>query len=480
MFTASYTLRAGDEESDRMERVPIRLGRLRTSVAPASPVAIHAVDTGVNAGSAGLAPASVARVCRVCTQHESRYTCPRCNTPYCGVACYKAHGEACTEQFFEQHVRSELQLMTNENKAASGGQQQQRQVAEMLERVRDFQQLHEQRLEEEDDDDAGERLAQRMLELALLDEQGELSLDALTEQERARFLSEVADGRLGKFVALWSPWWLLDERTYRRETSARRRSLIMEEVSTKEEEMGPTSDEEVKDPTSLASAGAVMIQPEHAFPAHILTDKEAKRVPRDWSEVLSGGRAPSPSLRFHLVEVLFAYALVMRAFNGDYLQDVSDAAALLLHLSAVLRADARYESLEHVLLVCFEKRMVAAEGAALEMGTLGSSSDGNGRDKNQVALHDVAKLLQCQVFVLDALRDAQALVEAYKDELTTGAQDADKQSTSKAARKERRAAVKRLSAVEKKLEFFLMWAVLADRSDLEALAIELEAAVNRN
>jgi len=179
----------------------------------------------------------------------------------------------------------------------------------MLERVRDFQQTHERRLEEEEQggDDTSERMAQRMLELALLDEQGALSLDALTEQERAQFLGEVADGRLGKFVALWSPWWMLDERTYRRETSVRRRSLLMEEITTSEEEIKSTDDrDEIGDPVS---SGAVMIQSEHAFPVRILTDKEAKLVPRDWSKVLPGGRAPAPSLRFHLVEVLFAYAL---------------------------------------------------------------------------------------------------------------------------------------------------------------------------
>jgi len=193
--------------------------------------------------------------------------------------------------------------------------------------------------------------------------------------------------------------------------------------------------------------------------------------------VLPGGRAPAPSLRFHLVEVLFAYASVMRTFNGDYLQDVGDAAALLLHLSAVLRADGRYESLEHVLLVCLEKQAVDAEGAALDLSASNSGMDANGRDRNQVALHDVAKLLSCPVFVLDALRDAQALVEAYKAELVATDEHADR---SKAVRKERRVAAKRLAAVEKKIAFFLMWVILADRSELEALAIELEAAMGRS
>lgn len=406
-----------------MERVPIRLGRLRTAVA-ASPA---------------LAPASAARVCRVCAEKAARYTCPRCNAPYCGVTCYRAHGEACTERFFEAQVRDELRL--------AGGDERRRTGA-MLERVRTF---HDSEQQAEDED---EELARRLRELVRLDERGELSLDALTDRERQRFLAEVADGRLGRFVGLWAPWWLLDERAYRRETSARRRSLTMDEVGSTEDHC---SDEEASLESEAAAAGDVMIQPEHAFPAAIFTDREAKQVPRDWSALLPSGRSPSPTLRFHLVEVLFAYALVMRAFNGDYAQDVVDAASMLLDQSAVLRTDARYESLEHALLSCLERRAV----------------DTSGGDRELVAVQDAMKLVGVPVFALDALRDEQAMISAYRLELEA----TDEPKESKAERKERRKVFKQLATVEKKIEFFIVWVVLADRDELEALAADLALAL---
>lgn len=35
-----------------------------------------------------------------CTSKHGMYRCPRCNAPYCSAACYKQHGESCTESFY--------------------------------------------------------------------------------------------------------------------------------------------------------------------------------------------------------------------------------------------------------------------------------------------------------------------------------------------------------------------------------------------
>ena len=35
-----------------------------------------------------------------CTTATARYTCPRCRAPYCGLDCYRCHGDACTESFY--------------------------------------------------------------------------------------------------------------------------------------------------------------------------------------------------------------------------------------------------------------------------------------------------------------------------------------------------------------------------------------------
>ena len=46
------------------------------------------------------------RVCQVCQREESKYACPKCSTPYCSLACYKNHGDLCTEGFYQSQVGS--------------------------------------------------------------------------------------------------------------------------------------------------------------------------------------------------------------------------------------------------------------------------------------------------------------------------------------------------------------------------------------
>lgn len=416
-----------------MERVPIRLGKLRTSVSDAAPVALPPLRTTEDGDGSQplLAPASLARVCRVCATRAARYTCPRCNAPYCRVACFQAHGTACTERFYERHVRDELSALDR----ARGADQ--RAVSAMLERVQaaDQQQL---------DQEAEQARAERMLALAAADE---LSLDALTLQERTDFLAQVADGRLGRLVELWSPWWTLDESSYRRETSARRRGLVMQEIASTSAADDNEDDEDEQWTAPVVAAGV-------AFPAAVFTDAEAAQVPTEW---LSAAR-PSATLRFHVLEALVAYAWVLRAFNGDYAQDSGEAAALLLHLSAVLRSSsARFDSLEHVLLASLELR---GDGVQL-------TDDG----ANELALRDAAQLIRVRVFVQDALRDAQALVDGHRLEL----QLVTVADAKKASRKARR----QLEAASRKLTFFLRWASSVDARELQALGTELEAAVAR-
>ncbi|RLN54859.1 hypothetical protein BBJ29_002480 [Phytophthora kernoviae] len=328
------------------------------------------------------------------------------------VDCYRTHGEDCTEQFFESHVRNEMQL----NSTARGGdqRQQQRSIQELLERVKQFQ--DEQQAPEDEDEVA---LTERMQELAMLDATGELTLASLTPGEKKKFLGEVADGRLGKLVELWSPWWLLSERKYRSETSTKRRQLIMEGISSNDEV------KEVEDEIPQV----VTVEPTVLFPVGLFGDRDAKMMPENMKALLP----------------------VLRAFNGDYDQDVAEAALMLLDLCQVLSADARYETVEHVCLVCLEKQ--SSEGATA----------------NPLAVQDVQQLLQTHVFILDALSDTRTLLKRYQRELE------DSSDAEKKARKERKAAIKRLAIVEKKLQFYQTWAFLTPNDEFQELAAEIEA-----
>jgi len=58
----------------------------------------------------------------------SKYTCPRCCTPYCSLGCYKNHGERCTEGFARDNLTSALK-----NKRAS--KEDRKKMVEILKRV---------------------------------------------------------------------------------------------------------------------------------------------------------------------------------------------------------------------------------------------------------------------------------------------------------------------------------------------------------
>nr|POE97664.1 zinc finger hit domain-containing protein 2 [Quercus suber] len=50
-------------------------------------------------------------ICHVCQKQFSQYTCPRCNSRYCSLQCYKSHSLQCTESFMRENVVEELQQM---------------------------------------------------------------------------------------------------------------------------------------------------------------------------------------------------------------------------------------------------------------------------------------------------------------------------------------------------------------------------------
>ena len=60
--------------------------------------------------------------CKVCHKEVSKYTCPRCEVPYCSLACYKNHSVDCLESFYQAQVKHELshQRATDEEKQKLG------------------------------------------------------------------------------------------------------------------------------------------------------------------------------------------------------------------------------------------------------------------------------------------------------------------------------------------------------------------------
>lgn len=148
---------------------------------------------------------SVARICGVCALQFSKYKCPKCSVQTCGLMCYRAHGERCTESFYEAQASEELHatrstatarrdmlatLARNDEWALRGGPKAGEEEAD---EVAGEEEAEEGEAEEgeEAEDERVERLT------AMLEHGGALSEEDLTPAERRAFRRQVADGSLG-------------------------------------------------------------------------------------------------------------------------------------------------------------------------------------------------------------------------------------------------------------------------------------------
>lgn len=101
-----------------------------------------------------------------CHKQISQYTCPKCNLPYCSLACFRSpEHQACTENFDRTTLAEDLRS----DKDDESSETDKRQMLEMLKKFEDQQrELEEIRAqergpagEEEEDDDGPEAEAQR-------------------------------------------------------------------------------------------------------------------------------------------------------------------------------------------------------------------------------------------------------------------------------------------------------------------------------
>ncbi|KAL4452311.1 hypothetical protein ABPG75_007973 [Micractinium tetrahymenae] len=432
--------------------------------------------------------AAPAPLCRVCRERPAEYTCPRCNARYCSLSCYKQHSDRCTEGFYRDAAVAEL-------KSISAGEEERRHMVEILQR------LHLQEVEggdggssEEESEEEGEEgggLSQQTLHRLLAKTQaagGELEVAAedLSPEELAAFHRALAAGELSGAVHPWQPWWLSEEAA-QLELGASGTPLVAEHAA------GAAA---AGQQGSGVQQGAVQQQ----------AQQQSDRV-----DGLAGGSglppppsrplpplaaltraAPSPLLRYQLLDLLYAYCFTLRRYNGDYQWEAADAADTLFALSAVLAATAPGP---------------AAAGSTAAGGSdagAGSSSGGGGDASAGAApvllgcvqracqppvgshdargfavsvLSDVAAMLQLgRPVVLTALMDATRLVEAARQQLEAGSEGrgAAKEGSgaSEKEHKQRQMELRRrLVAAERKLLFFLSWANEQPPEAYELLAL---------
>ncbi|MEE6522628.1 hypothetical protein FKM82_021253 [Ascaphus truei] len=128
-------------------------------------------------------------VCSLCLSTPSRYTCPRCNAPYCGLSCYQGPRHMpCSEAFYKEAV---LQRLREEQ----AGPQGRREVEEMLLRLREVEGRREV--------EAGAGLDRYP---GVNEEEAGL-WGSLTPWEREDFQRLLRSGQIGALVPEWRPWW---------------------------------------------------------------------------------------------------------------------------------------------------------------------------------------------------------------------------------------------------------------------------------
>uniref|UniRef100_A0A8C5R5U3 Zinc finger HIT-type containing 2 n=1 Tax=Leptobrachium leishanense TaxID=445787 RepID=A0A8C5R5U3_9ANUR len=152
-------------------------------------------------------------VCSLCLSRPGIYTCPRCNAPYCSLACYRGpRHTACSEDFYRESV---LRVLREEEEARPHGR---RRMEEMLLKL--------------EEGDPGEHWLEMVGEEAGLggthppceEEAGlggthppceeEAALwKALTPRERQDFHRLVKSGEIGALLPEWTPWWATAKRT---------------------------------------------------------------------------------------------------------------------------------------------------------------------------------------------------------------------------------------------------------------------------
>ncbi|XP_040321710.1 zinc finger HIT domain-containing protein 2 [Herpailurus yagouaroundi] len=278
------------------------------------------------AGPCGFCPAGEAQ--------PARYTCPRCNVPYCSLRCYRAHG-TCAEDFYRDQVLGELR-----GRSASPSR-----LASALRRLR------EQRETEDDPEDAGLRPGPAPGGLSGL-------WELLAPAEKAAFERLLSRGEAGRLLPPWRPWW------WGRGAGPRLLEEVGDAVGGDPVGLEPTPARAPPEPVKEAAAEPFLGDaPEACVPT----------VPTRIPTLASLSRGPaSPLVRFQLPNVLFAYAHALALYHGggdDAL--LSDFCATLLGVSGALGAQQVFASAEEALQAA-ARVLEAGEHPPGPLGTRGA------------------------------------------------------------------------------------------------------------
>eukprot|EP00117_Sycon_ciliatum_P036707 scpid20919/ scgid27595/ Zinc finger HIT domain-containing protein 2 len=253
-------------------------------------------------------------LCGICNVKEFRYTCPKCNVPYCSVDCYKNESHLnCSEEFYKECVMKQLAAHRAETSASGGDADLLSYLkTELAKREEDASLFDgddqyaaavptvdadgdDDDEEEEDDLPLDERLANVNLDTA----DPETILQCLTSTEREEFESILQDpGKQAALVSLWTPWWQQQTKT-------------------------PTLPK-----TSRPGSNCLTADQFSSLP-HLSQLSKVK---------------PSDLLPCNLANILMAYCCSLRLYNGDLDVDC------VLEVCSVLSSNAVFETVEDAIV----------------------------------------------------------------------------------------------------------------------------------
>jgi hypothetical protein len=323
----------------------------------------------------------VTQTCKVCASAKSKYTCPRCNAPYCSVKCYKNHGLTCSESFYRSQVEDSL-------KVAKVSEKDKEEVLRALKETYEDERFV-----------PSENMWRELELLERLSLKDELRLEDLNKDQRRRFMNAVRGGHLSAHINIWTPWWNQTPEEHRKRFGI----LDLE------------NDDRNSSMRFCVSHNKSMTTP------------KIKRV-------------PDSRLRFHLIDILYAYVHVMRMYNGKHDTDCIDASSTLYNASLVLsnpKEAMHLSSTSHVLRTSIER-------LRLRFGSVHKADS-----RFEALASDVLSLLKCRHFILDALHDCFIILKQALQE-SRFAGDGKQREKSISIR----ASWKRAS---KKILFFLSW-----------------------
>lgn len=367
-----------------------------------------------------MEPAGPCAFCPAAEARPARYTCPRCNVPYCSLRCYRAHGP-CAEDFYRDQVLGELR-----GRSASPSR-----LASALRRLR------QQRETEDEPQDAGLRPGPAPGGLAGLWER-------LAPAEKAAFEQLLSRGEAGRLLPPWRPWWwgggagprLLEELD-----DAPGGEAAEPEPDPDPAKAPPEPGREAAAPEPPAAEEAVPGDAPGACAPAV-----PARIPALGS--LSRGRV-SPLVRFQLPNVLFAYAHTLALYHGGDEALLPDFCATLLGVSGALGAQQVFASAEEALLAAAHV-LEAGEHPPGPLGTRG-------------AMREAARIL---------LGEGPAHQKGY----TLAALGHLVQTLGRARRRAEAAGVRdRLYRARKKCQFLMAWANEHEGA-LPALALDCARA----